>query len=108
MIQVTPQIRILLAVKPVDFRKGIDGLVGVCRQALRSDTFSGHVFIFRNKKASAIKVLMHDGQGFWLFQKRLSMSRFNWGPTNGYVLTSGYTRYKELSALGSTSSYKRC
>ncbi len=83
MIQVTPQMRILLAVKPVDFRKGIDGLAGVCQQVLRSDPFSGHVFIFRNKKASAIKVLMYDGQGFWLCQKRLSKGRFNWWPANG-------------------------
>ena len=42
MIQITPQMRILLAVEPVDFRKGIDGLVGVCKKALGSDPFSGH------------------------------------------------------------------
>ena len=83
MIQVTPQMRILLAVNPVDFRKGIDGLARVCRQALLSDPFSGHVFIFRNKKASTIKVLMYDGQGFWLCQKRLSKGRFSWWPDNG-------------------------
>ena len=80
MIQITPQMRILLAVKPVDFRKGIDGLAAVCRQVLGSDPFSGHVFIFRNKKVSAIKVLMYDGQGFWLCQKRLSKGRFGWWP----------------------------
>lgn len=68
--------RILLAAQPVDFRKGIDGLAYVCRQVLFSDPFSGYVFIFRNKKASAIKVLMYDGQGFWLCQKRLSKGRF--------------------------------
>lgn len=80
MIQITPQMRILLAVEPVDFRKGIDGLVGVCRQSLRSDPFSGYVFIFRNKRASSIKVLMYDGQGFWQCQKRLSKGRFKWWP----------------------------
>ncbi len=80
MIQITPQMRILLAIAPVDFRKGIDGLAAVCRLALRSDPFSGHVFIFRNKKGSAIKVLMYDGQGFWLCQKRLSKGRFDWWP----------------------------
>ena len=83
MIQVTPQMRILLAVAPVDFRKGIDGLAAVCRQVLREDPFTGHVFIFRNKKATAIKVLMYDGQGFWLCQKRLSKGRFIWWPERG-------------------------
>ena len=87
MIQVTPQMRIFLAAEPVDFRKGIDGLVGVCRNVLKTDPFSGYVFIFRNKRASAIKVLTYDGQGFWLCQKRLSKGRFTWWPTkdNGVV-----------------------
>jgi transposase len=75
--------RILLAVEPTDFRKGIDGLAQVCRHVLRKDPFSGYVFIFRNKKANAIKVLMYDGQGFWLCQKRLSKGRFNGWPANG-------------------------
>ena len=50
MIQVTPQMRILLAVQPADFRKGIDGLAQGCRQVLKKDPFSGYVFIFRNKR----------------------------------------------------------
>ena len=86
MIQVTPQMRILLAVEPVDFRKGIDGLAGVCRTILQSDPFSGYVFIFRNKRATAIKMLMYDGQGFWLCQKRLSKGRFNWWPVKEKTL----------------------
>jgi transposase len=80
MIQVTPHMRILLAVAPVDFRKGIDGLASVCRQVLRTDPFTGHVFIFRNKNGTAIKVFMYDGQGFWLCQKRLSKGRFSGWP----------------------------
>ena len=83
MIQATPQMRILLAVAPADFRKGIDGLAQVCRQVLQKDPFSGYVFIFRNKRANAIKVLMYDGQGFWLCQKRLFKGRFNWWPAKG-------------------------
>ena len=82
MIQITPQMRLLLAVEPADFRKGIDGLAQVCRQTLEQDPFSGCLFIFRNKKASAIKILMYDGQGFWLCQKRLSKGRFDWWPDN--------------------------
>ena len=69
MIQITPQMRILLAVAPADFRKGIDGLAGVCRRVLGSDPFSGYVFVFRNRRATAIKILVYDGQGFWLCQK---------------------------------------
>ena len=80
MIQITPQMRILLAVKPADFRKGIDGLVGLCRQALDSDPFSGALFVFRNRRGKALKLLMYDGQGFWLCQKRLSEGRFRWWP----------------------------
>lgn len=80
MIQITPQMRLLLAVEPADFRKGIDGLAQVCRKVLDEDPFSGCVFVFRNKKANAIKILMYDGQGFWLCQKRLSKSKFAWWP----------------------------
>ena len=56
MIQVTPQMRILSTVQPADFRKGIDGLTQVCRQVLKKDPFSGYVFIFRNKRSTAIKL----------------------------------------------------
>jgi transposase len=80
MIQITPQMRLLLAVEAVDFRKGIDGLVAVCRNILESDPFSGYLFVFMNKKKTAIKILMYDGQGFWLCQKRLSQGRFQWWP----------------------------
>lgn len=80
MIQVTPQMRILLAVEPTDFRKGIDGLAAVCLQVLKKDPFCGHVFVFRNKLGTAIKILIYDGQGFWLCQKRLSRGRFTWWP----------------------------
>lgn len=80
MIQLTPQMRILLSVEAVDFRKGIDGLCVVCRAVLATDPFSGVVFVFVNKRRTAIKVLMYDGQGFWLCQKRLSKGRFRWWP----------------------------
>ncbi len=81
MIQITPQMRILVAVEPADFRRGIDGLARLCRQALRSDPFSGAVFVFRNRSGKAIKILAYDGQGFWLCQKRLSTGRFRFWPT---------------------------
>lgn len=80
MIQLTPQMRILVAVDPVDFRRGIDGLGRVCREALACDPMSGTVFVFRNRRATAIRVLAYDGQGFWLCHKRLSRGRFPWWP----------------------------
>jgi transposase len=80
MIQITPQMRILVAIEAVDFRQGIDGLSRVCRHVIKSDPFSGYVFVFRNRRRTAIKVLMYDGQGFWLCCKRLSEGRFRWWP----------------------------
>src|SRR5215831_5461307 len=81
VIQVAPQMRILVAIEAVDLRKGIDGLAQLCREKLDADPFSGHLFIFRGRRATAIKILAYDGQGFWLAQKRLSKGRFLWWPT---------------------------
>ncbi len=81
MLQITPQMKILVAVEPADFRKGIDGLVRLCKDALGQDPFAGTVFVFRNRRGTAIKVLVYDGQGFWLCHKRLSEGRFHWWPS---------------------------
>ena len=89
MIQITPQMRIWLAVEPVDFRKGIDGLAGLCRHALGSDPLEGALFVFRSRSRRALKLLMYDGQGFWLCQKRLSQGRFGWWPSGGQQPTLG-------------------
>lgn len=82
MIQITPQMRILVALKAVDFRNGIDGLARVCKQVLRADPFSGCLVVFRNRRGTAIKVLTYDGQGFWLAHKRLSSGRFRFWPSS--------------------------
>jgi transposase len=81
VIQIAPQMRILVAIEPVDLRKGIDGLAQLCREKLGADPFGGYLFIFRGRRATAIKLLAYDGQGFWLAQKRLSKGRFRWWPT---------------------------
>lgn len=80
MIQLTPHMRLWVAVEPVDFRRGIDGLARACREVLEADPFSGAVFVFRNRRATAVKILAYDGQGFWLCQKRLSEGRFRYWP----------------------------
>jgi transposase len=81
MIQVTPQMRVLVAIEPVDFRAGIDGIARMCRDRLTADPFSGTAYVFRNRRSTAIKVLVYDGQGFWLCHKRLSAGRFQCWPT---------------------------
>lgn len=80
MVQLTSQSRLLLATEPVDFRKGINGLAAVYRKVLGEQPLSGAIFVFRNRAATAIKLLFYDGQGFWLCTKRLSQGRFRWWP----------------------------
>jgi hypothetical protein len=80
MIQITPQMRILVAVEAVDGRKGIDSLARLCQERLQTDPFSGCLFVFRSRRGTAIRILVYDGQGFWLAQKRLSKGRFRWWP----------------------------
>jgi transposase len=98
MIQLTPQMRILIAVEAVDFRKGIDGLVGLCKKVIRVDPFSGYVFVFGNRRKTAIKILSYDGQGFWLCQKRLSTGRFLWWP-KGVESAVSYLAAHDLQLL---------
>jgi len=83
MIQITPQMRVLVAIDPVDFRSGIDGLSQVCRAVLSEDPMTGTMFVFRSRAAKAIKLLVYDGQGFWLAQKRMSAGKFRYWPTAG-------------------------
>ena len=83
MIQVAPQMKILLAVQPVDFRQGIDCLAQTCRERLQADPTTGAVFVFRNRARTAIKVLSHDGFGWWLCHRRLAAGRLRWWPTAG-------------------------
>jgi len=80
MLQLSPQSRIVVAVEPVDFRRGIDGLAALCRHHLAQDPLSGTIYVFRNRRATAIKLLSYDGQGWWLCQKRLSHRQFQWWP----------------------------
>jgi hypothetical protein len=77
MIQITPQMHVLVAVEPVDLRKGIDGLAAVCWDKLQADPFSGWLFMFRSRRAKAILVLCYDGQGFWMAHTRLKQRPFS-------------------------------
>ena len=82
MLQLTPQSRIFVATVPVDFRKGIDGLAAACRQRLGANPLEGAVYVFRNRAGTALKLLLYEGQGYWMMLKRLSQGRFRWWPTS--------------------------
>ena len=91
MLQISPTTRIFICEQLVDFRKGIDGLAAVCRNKLHQDPLQGALFIFRNRSKSSIRILMYDGQGFWLCTKRLSKGKFQWWP-NGSTLDARQTQ----------------
>ena len=82
MLQFTPQMKLLLAIQPADFRKGIDGLSAICQSVLQQDPFSGTVFVFTNRRQCSVKLLTYDGQGFWLAMKRFSKGKLKWWPKN--------------------------
>ena len=99
MIQITPQMRVLVAIEAADFRRGIDGLAQLCRTWLRADPFSGVVFAFRNRRRTAIKLLVYDGQGFWLCHKRLSKGTFRWWPSPQDDASAAALQAHELQVL---------
>lgn len=100
MLQLTPHMRLLVCVEPIDFRNGIDGLVRVCRATLAEDPFRGTVFVFRNRRSTSVKVLAYDGQGYWLCQKRLSTGRFGWWPNGASAQTLAAHELQVLLSAG--------
>lgn len=89
MIQVAPGTKVYLACQPVSMRYGFDGLAAQVTHVLKADPFSGHVFLFRSKRADYLKILYWDGSGLCLFAKRLEAGRFVWPPITegGMTLT---------------------
>jgi len=100
MIQLTTHTRILLATQPIDFRKGIDGIVAVCRRELGQDPKSGTCFVFINRSKIMVRVLVYDGTGFWLMTKRLSAGRFQGWPTCSSTVSALAARRLSRLLLG--------
>ena len=78
MIAVGGGVRVLVATKPVDFRKGATGLAALVAEHLKADPFSGAIYVFRSKRADRVKLIVWDGTGLCLFAKRLDGGRFRW------------------------------
>jgi hypothetical protein len=62
-----------------------DGLARICRAQLQVDPFCGWLFVFCNRRRTAVKILTYDGQGFWVCHKRLSQGKFPYWPTDGPI-----------------------
>jgi transposase len=86
VIAIPTGVRVLLATRPVDFRKGSHGLAALAAEVLGEDPFSGAVIVFRSKRADRIKILLWDGSGLVLVWKRLSQGAFRWPPVVDGVL----------------------
>lgn len=97
MIAVPPNAKIFVAVEPIDFRNAINGLGRICRQKLRQDPMNGAFFVFRNKNKTTIKILIYDGESFWLMTRRLSKGKIKWWPT--ILKSPGNISPKEFQTL---------
>jgi len=78
MIGPTGAVRVMVATKPVDFRKGAEGLAALVRERMNAEPFSGAVYVFRAKRADRVKLIYWDGTGVCLFAKRLENGAFRW------------------------------
>ena len=85
MLSFPASVRIFVAVGVTDMRKSFDGLCAVTQNVLEKDPFSGHVFVFCNRRRDRIKLLLWDRSGFWVFAKRLEQGTFAWPERVGQV-----------------------
>ena len=86
MILAGAEIQVLVATRPVDFRKQTDGLAALVQQALAADPFCGAVYVFRSKRMDRVKLLWWDGSGICLMTKRLENGQFRWPPIEDGML----------------------
>jgi len=92
----TGSVRVMVATKPVDFRKGAEGLAALVREEMGADPFSGAVYVFRAKRADRVKLIFWDGTGVCLLAKRLEDGKFRWPAQRDGVIR---LTAAELSAL---------
>jgi len=92
----TGAVRVMMATKPVDFRKGAEGLAALVREQMAADPFCGAVYVFRAKRADRVKLVFWDGTGMCLFAKRLEDGAFRWPTVQDGVM---HLTAAQLSAL---------
>jgi transposase len=94
----------MVAAKPVDFRKGAEGLAALVREAMGADPFSGTVYVFRARRADRVKLIYWDGTGVCLFAKRLEDGKFRWPAMQDGVIRLSAA---QLSALVEGLDWRR-
>jgi transposase len=95
-LQLSGGVRVLIAAKPVDFRKGADGLAAVAKEVLAQDPFSGAIIVYRSKRADRVKILVWDGSGLVLVWKRLEKGAFKWPPVMDGVMRLSSAQFSAL------------
>jgi transposase len=98
MIFPSNRVRIMVATKPVDFRKGHDGLAALVKNELRKDPFTGTVFVFRSRRADRLKLIYWDGSGMVMAYKRLEEHRFIWPGIKDGLMMLSHAQFEALFA----------
>jgi len=96
MIFPSNRLRIMVATKPIDFRKGHDSLAALVKNVLHEDPFTGTVFVFRAKKADRLKLLYWDGTGLVMAYKRLEEHGFSWPAVTDGLMTLSHAQFEAL------------
>ena len=98
MIFPSNRVRIIVATKPVDFRKGHDGLAALVKNKLHKDPFTGTVFVFRSRKADRLKLIYWDGSGIVMAYKRLEEHTFTWPVIKDGLMILTHAQFEALFA----------
>jgi transposase len=107
MITAGTDLRVLVATRPVDFRKQADGLAAIVQAALGADPFCGTVYVFRSKRLDRVKLLWWDGTGICLMTKRLESAQFRWPPIEDGMLKLSAVQLSALLEGGQWTSVVR-
>ena len=98
MIFPSNRVRIMVATKPIDFRKGHDSLAAMVKNELRKDPFTGTVFVFRSRRADRLKLLYWDGSGLVMAYKRLEEASFTWPAIKDGIMALNHAQFEALFA----------